>query len=156
MTLEEFEEWSTIEENGMLKSKELGPYRLSLRYLPSKSGELQSFVFRISSLKSGTGVMELGNQSKDDFALKLNYFSYIIQQDFILVEGADTLLCVNSHFEYLNNLTPYVDFNVQFPKSKHKNTISKKFIFDAQKLGLGFVKLIIEKKHLDNIPTLQI
>ncbi|PCI98239.1 MAG: hypothetical protein COB15_06225 [Flavobacteriales bacterium] len=170
----EYVKWMTNPANGLIVNKAIDQYQLEVQYRPSTLIALQenytisaenlkerskildnslNFNFKIKANNPALKVMDIGNQTEQDYFLKLDYFTNGIQQDLKLIDGTDTLNCMFSVFERTYDLAPYVTFNLAF-----ENTVSiqndQTIYFDGSKLGLGPVYLNISKEKIKNIPTL--
>jgi hypothetical protein len=174
----EYAKWIENEKNGLKIKKTIGEYEFILQYKPveyvvvmeeknerlekktldnriEKLNGLQYFNLRLKSTDEKINVMNVNVKDDMDYNNKLNYFTFAMQQDVHLVEGNDTLNCSLFQFERNYELAPYVDFVMAFEKPKTKEGESdKQFVFDDKFLGIGAVKIVIDKNSVKNIPQL--
>jgi len=111
---------------------------------------LQYFNFKLSTL---SGIPALSNE-KTDVENKANYLLSGMQKDIFLLEGTDTLRCRMFHFEGANGILPYDNCVLAFDKNKNPDT-DKTFLYRAEKLGLGWIKMTIKAEDIQRIPQLK-
>jgi hypothetical protein len=173
----EYMGWVEKEENGLHKTKSIGAYEISLQYKPleyivtkeerkdriseqtlvsrmEKLQDFQYFTLRLSSKDKQLKIMDIGNQTDQDYYNKVNYFSFGMQEDIYLVEDKDTLECKLFHFERNYDLAPYIDFLLAFTGPRSGVIRDKELVFEDKYLGIGPVKFIIDKSTLSNLPHL--
>ena len=99
--------------------------------------------------------MKLGLEQKEDYYLRLKYYSFDIQNDLKLIDGQDTMKCVFSHFERTYGILPYIKIVTAFEKSK-KQGGDKIFSYNDKTFNKGIVNLMVKDKALKNIPDIKI
>src|SRR5690606_10624522 len=113
--------------------------------------DFQYYTLKIESLK-GTEMMRTNIASEHEYSQRLQYFSDLVQYDLSLEENNDTLTCQLFHFERNYGVAPYNNIVLGFPKPTQEST--KTLVFNDQILGIGKIKLKIEKENIDNIPNI--
>ena len=91
------------------------------------------------------------------------HLSYGIQNDFVLVDGQDTLPCAFHHFERTYNLSPDKQLILSFKDNSYvpgetpaySSMNDKTIIYDDQLFNLGTVSMKIEKENLKKLPELK-
>ena len=81
------------------------------------------------------------NESKEQY----RYINFGMNNDFQLIQGADTLTCLHYHYEDGRQIIPYETLVLLFP-SKNEVTDAK-LVWNASKLGLGIIKMNIKKEY---------
>ncbi len=168
-----YAKWVENQENGLRHTQTVEDYIFSLQYKPieymvalqerttklhttvlerekEKMEGLQYFNFKLSTL---SGSPALSNE-KTDFEDKTRYLMSGMQKDLFLLEGTDTLRCRMFHFEGANGILPYDNCVLAFDKNKKTDT-DKTFLYRADKLGLGWIKMTIKAEDIQRIPQLK-
>lgn len=114
--------------------------------------DFQYFLLTITHT-AGEDLLKGGAADQALYQERLRYYSFEMQQDIRLLDGADTLSCKMFHFERTYGLAPYGKFVLAFEKAKQPVT-HKTFILHDQLNGNGIVKLRFDKALLSQIPTL--
>jgi len=174
LSVKDYLAWVNNPENGLKVSKEIKDYKIELFYKPAeyiaineqKTTEIDTTLFyqrikeikdfqyytlKIESLK-GTEMMRTNIASEHEYSQRLQYFSDLVQYDLSLEENNDTLTCQLFHFERNYGVAPYNNIVLGFPKPTQEST--KTLVFNDQILGIGKIKLKIEKENIDNIPNI--
>lgn len=174
LSVKDYLAWVNNPENGLKVSKEIKDYKIELFYKPAeyiaineqKTTEIDTALFyqrikeikdfqyytlKIESLK-GTEMMRTNISSEHEYSQRLQYFSDLVQYDLSLEENNDTLSCQLFHFERNYGVAPYNNIVLGFPKPTQEN--AKTLVFNDQILGIGKIKLKIEKENIDNIPNI--
>lgn len=174
LNVKDYLAWVNNPENGLKVSKEIKEYKIELFYKPveyiaineQKTTEIDTALFfqrikeikdfqyytlKIESLK-GTEMMRTNISSEHEYSQRLQYFSDLVQYDLLLEENNDTLTCQLFHFERNYGVAPYNNIVLGFPKPTQEN--AKTLVFNDQLLGIGKIKLKIEKENIDNIPNI--
>lgn len=140
--------------------KELDKTDVDLPELTKKREELeglQYFTLRIASEES-KDLLRAHETSSEDYNLRIQYFSFHMQNDIRLVDGRDTIPCVLNHFERTYGLAPYRDFVLAFDQSENsgqQNEISDKtIIYEDRIFGKGTVKLKVKAQDIKHIPQI--
>lgn len=178
--MQEYAEWVENTDNGLSVKKEIEEFEFKLIYKPidyiidyeykngvvkkdsilKRKADLQGyqyFTFKIKS-KSGKEIMREGIQSDNEYYERLEYFMESMKDNFVLVDGNDTLSCKLYHFERTYGLSPYNTMVMTFeePTNDNKNTNDKIFIYDDKIFGVGKIAMKISGKDIDNSPTLKL
>ncbi|MBL1231533.1 MAG: hypothetical protein COA31_002330 [Flavobacteriales bacterium] len=174
LNVKDYLAWVNNPENGLKVSKEIKDYKIELFYKPAeyiaineqKTTEIDTALFfqrikeikdfqyytlKIESLK-GTEMMRTNISSEHEYSQRLQYFSDLVQYDLSLEENNDTLSCQLFHFERNYGVAPYNNIVLGFPKPTQES--AKTLVFNDQMLGIGKIKLKIEKENIDNIPNI--
>jgi len=175
------------EENGLKQIKEITGVEFALQYEPinfkllkkvknkSLSSEQynneinemigsQYFILRIKLTDSGEDLLKYEVANAEEYSERVQYFSFGIQNDFYLLEGADSLKCKLFHFErsygISGNCTLLLGFDSNDELIKQKESFKEKVIKDKilvyndKVFGLGPIKYSIKKEDINNIPEL--
>ncbi|MGZ4041849.1 MAG: hypothetical protein ACXVO9_01520 [Bacteroidia bacterium] len=173
----EFVKWCRDEENGLLKSKEIGDITFSLQFKPAeyvicmeqKTNMLSSKVlseglneldgmdyydFKIE-ITSGEGeLLKHNSSSVAGYNERVNYFAFEMQKDLKLINGTDTLDCKLFHFERAYDVAPYTVFLMAFPKIRNENK-EVVFLYEDKVFKKGIIKFTYSKEELTQIPKLK-
>jgi hypothetical protein len=173
----QYVKWLEDESNGLKVKKILGDFEFTLQYKPTeyvifdqyKSDTLQKgtmdekrkeydglqyYTFQIKA-NGSQEIMKADISNESEYNSRLEYFISPAQDDIMLVENEDTLPCVLYHFERSYGLSPMNNIVLGFEKSKQSSTADKLFIYNDQVLGTGPVKLTIQEKNIQNIPSIR-
>ncbi|MDB5256583.1 MAG: hypothetical protein JWM14_1278 [Chitinophagaceae bacterium] len=139
--------------NTMNFKKQLGEY----------SG-LQYYTLTIERSDDGTEeLLRYDLNSTEDYFARIEYYSFKVQHDVILLEGEDTLTCRMSHFERAYGLQSKAKIILGFEKRKgdvskiaETTNSDKTLVFYDRIFGAGIVKLRIDKSILNSIPKLKL
>lgn len=177
LSKQEYIPW--VKENTKV-SKSINTYRFSANYLPpvwmilseqpditnqkqldtllNEYEHLSYFLFSIKNTEViGELLKHLSNKNYNTYEELVRYFSFKIQNDFLLLDGKDTLTCAFSHFERSFDTNPQVNLLIAF---EHDNAINRSsdltLIYNDHLLDVGPIKLMFPKEFIQNIPTLKI
>lgn len=179
LTPEAYIRWIDDPSNGITVRKSIGSFKFILTFKPyeyiilkeygniSSPEELQQkmeeingfqyFTFRVENEESGIEPLKVGITSEEDYASRVEYCAFAMQQDIKLIDNNDTLNCELFHFERLFNIAPQVTFVLGFPKGDNVPALkSKTLLFEDRIFGTGKIYLTIEDKSLNNLPSLKI
>lgn len=174
--------WVEDTENGLKKEKKLDEYQYKVFYKPAdyivfreiiNSGtktideqqvqkrreELKNFYqfnFDIVSADGKVSVLQHNLSNQEEHAARVNYFVSHAQQDFILVEGADTMPCVLYHFEQTFGATPLNTISLGFEKKNPNTEGDIQLIFTNRLFNTGEIKFLFPKSTINNIPKLKL
>lgn len=178
LNAEAYVAWFNAEKENMQCEKEVGDYLFSLQYQPAdylllldqrngllpdseiteRRNELaagQHYALRIRSNKTSGDFLKNNSSDAADFAEKVNYFAFRMQQQIKLVDSGDTLPCNLFHFERSYGLSPGITFLLSFPDNgNNKKPGDKILIYDDEALGLGKIMLTLDGNRLNEIPLL--
>jgi len=171
--------WVESNENGLIAEKEINEYRFStifkpLDYIVAKNldkdeiseeellkekteiEDLQYYTYRIGLTSNQGDLLKNNLRETNEYYARIEYFSFAMQNDLVLVDGSDTLKCVLYHFERIYGAAPYLNFSVAFEnENNNKNGGDKTLILNDQILGTGRVKLTIPHKNIIRTPQLK-
>jgi hypothetical protein len=175
---QEYARWVENPDNDLKKVKMIGDYTITLQYKPvdyvivmeeqkhqlpedmvsqrrKTLEDLHYYSLRLESTDKQVRVMDIGNNTDQDYYDKISYFSYGMQEDISLVSGNDTLQCKLYHAERNYELTPYLDFVLAFENPDPANQQPIEFVLDGYRLGLGPVKFTLSPDDISNVPHLK-
>jgi len=169
----EYIQWIEDENNGMLKSKQMGDFLLEAKYRPinyekalltsrgtpvtEEMTEDDFYYFTLKvSLENGSGDLTEWN-AKDMTEVQRNiyYLSFLMQNDISLVDGNDTLKCVHYVYERSFDLGNFKIFNIGFDPVNW-STETKSLIINSKYFGTVPVKFKFKKSDFENLPNLKI
>lgn len=169
--------WVEDPDNDLTMAKELDGYRFVLQYKPvpyiilqensgtypgsaafwKRAAELdgmQYYTLAISSDKD-QDILKAGIHDENEYYSRLEYFTAVMQDDILLVEGSDTLACVLYHYERNYNLSPKSNFLLGFEKGANATLDGERtLVFQDQVFGTGTIKLSIPEESIQNTPAL--
>lgn len=175
----DYMQWVKDEENGLHVSKRMGDHIFSLQYKPSEfeallhmknnevsrlrlnqatasMNELQYYTFCISSPGKKDPAASAAVDDAD-YNQRLNYLMFDMQNDFMLIDGKDTLTCAFYHYERNFNVSPDNNILLGFEQVNTSNQIQDKTIlYDDHLLETGAVLLTIKAEDLKSVPTLKL
>lgn len=172
----EYVKWVKSNKSGLITEKVVGEYAFTLSYLPvdyrlikevgldsiffketeilrEELNKQDYFLFRMSNKNKTKNMLKTALSSPSEFQSRVNYFSFYSVEDFELV-SSESLSCSFFHLERAYGLTPYDTFILSFPKSDDNK--DKTVVYHDKILGVGPIKLTINKKYIKNIPDLKI
>jgi hypothetical protein len=173
-----YTQWFEEGGHGLLAEKEINGYRYSLLYKPASYEtlkmyndqlltteelkavpELQYYTLRILKENLNDELLKDGVRDAGEYGRRVEYFSYQVQQDIRLVDGADTLSCAMVHYERTYGVSPGITLLLSFPlkdkeKVKHPVYEQKTLAFDDEVFGNGRVNLTIDAASLNRMPEL--
>ncbi len=174
-------EWFEEGDHGLIVEKTINDFTYSVLYKPneyellkeqnsskaisqeqlSEDPELQYYTLRISKKDYNNELLKYGVSGLEEYSERVAYYSFNVQKDVTLFDGADTLDCVLSHYERTYGIAPYIDLLFSFPvkkseKNVHASYTSKTISFDDKVFGNGRINLTIEASDLNKIPTVKI
>lgn len=177
----EYVGWVEDEENGLKVRKQIGEYEFTVLYKPleyialmqekdenikkdtldtrlKQLGDMQYYTLKIKSV-SGKDVLSSGMTGDREYYQRLEYFASYMQQDLMLVDGADTLPCVLHHFERNYGIAPVISIVLGFEKPaadvQGNSSGDKLIIYNDAVLGTGPVRLAIKGSAIEEIPQLK-
>lgn len=181
---DELKSWVMNPDNGLLKEKEIYPFRISLLYKPTsfvvlhelkiapEAKEFQQlvkeqsayyhFTLRIDSKDRKEEFLKTGIKDNGEYYERLQYFTGLIQKDVSIITDNDTLPCVFAHLERLYHMASYGDLHLVFPVSKKDNKNSTdmvgslSFIYEDYILGVGPLKFTYDTETINQIPQIKI
>lgn len=174
--------WIDNPDNGLKKEKKLDEYQYKVFYKPAdyvvfreiinsgaksideqqaqkRIGELSNFHqfnFDIVSADGKVSVLQHHLSNQEEHAARVNYFVSHAQQDFLLVEGSDTMPCVLYHFEQTFGATPLNTISLGFEKKSPKTEGDLQLIFTNRLFNTGEIKFLFPKSTITNIPKLKL
>ena len=125
---------------------------------------LQYYTLTIEREDGGTEeLLRYDLITTEDYFARIEYYSFKVQNDVVLLEGEDTLVCRMSHFERAYGLQSKAKIILGFDKRKEdvskiaeQTNLDKTLVFYDRIFGAGIVKLRIDKSVLNSIPKLKL
>ena len=177
----EFMRWEQRHHDLLKAEKEINGITYTLNYIPNewmvlrnydleKRNDLDSikqminqvkqqyFTFKIGPSKGNKDILYHQIKSNAEYDKRILYYAFEVKNDLLLVEGKDTLRCLDSHFERTYGLTPYITLNLVFPEALPGEQLLREqdihFIFEDVVFNSGRIRLMIPKENLKKIPIL--
>ena len=175
--------WVKDVKNGLEADSLFGNYQFILRYIPLEYKALndqdtffrsttelyrkvnqmqgyQYYILEIATKDHHTDVLKNDIQSIKEYYARIQYFSFLMQNDISLQQGDKLLPCKLFQFERDYGISPYQRFILVFPENKevNRNNLSNRtLLYHDRVLGLkDQVKLTILGKNLNRIPSINI
>lgn len=169
----EMVEWFQKDKINFLHEKNVGSYAFKLQFVPAeikilsevdnpsqisetyynkRIKEVQDNIFcyfEIIPLDNTRTMLETEADNPTDYGERLNYFVSYAQKDIYLVQGKDTLKCLNYHFENTYGVKKSNTMALLFQKKDSKEDIE--FVFDDKVLNTGPIKFT--QNSFTTIPT---
>ncbi|MBD3638025.1 MAG: hypothetical protein HUJ25_11790 [Crocinitomicaceae bacterium] len=162
----EYAQYVSNPENGLRKDQVVGDFELSAMYEPveyilsleqpgdietrrNELNEYEHFQFRIK-LNTGGNILMHNETSEHNEVTRINHFSFMCHQDFMIISDADTSKCVGAIYSRNYNLTPTIDLSLAFNQlEKDENW---QLIYTDQQFNLGRTKFLFKKEYLSDLP----
>jgi len=169
--------WVEDEKNGLKKTKVVSSFKATAQYQPksyivakeehtddlSKSvfdkrieelGQMEYFKLELSveSANTKTNITNYNVNDENAFEQRLQYLSFGMRRDIVLVVGLDTFPCLLYHFERSYDLRPSRNFLLAFDAADKKT--DKTLIINALEFGIGLIKIQFENTTIQNIPNI--
>ncbi len=165
LTAEEYLAYVNNPENGLKKEKEIGDFKIGVKYEPTQfllskqenveEDELSNyehFQFRMK-LKRGGDILLYKESNDMNEVTRINHFGFEAKNDFFIVSNSDTTNCIISHFSRNYNLNPTIDLTLAFNAIDKKN--DWQFVYNDHQFNIGTVKFVFKKEDLSNLPILK-
>lgn len=110
------------------------------------------FKFKISSTQGGD-ILSFRSNSQEETYERINYMSYGMEQDLVLVNDKDTIYPSLFNFARTYGVVPYADFIFAFDSKIGEHDIL--ILFDDKIFNSGLLKFKIDKEDLKNLPKLR-
>lgn len=167
--------WVKAPENGMVQEKSLGNFTYTVMYKPASYVALQSlageqgvnkaryeeelkavgsmlyFTFQVAHADAQDAFMA-DVENEQEYGARVSYFMNDAQQDFMLVNGTDTLPCTLYHYERDYGISNKESISLGFDPG-NKPVKNLQFIYNDQQLGTGPVKVTYTEAQLHAIPN---
>jgi hypothetical protein len=178
LELEQFATWVSDKENNLTKNKTISDINYQLAYLPKEYmayTELKQeknltqerfeevkknytgmtyFKFRIET-KSGSGeLLKYKLSSGQQYNERIDYMSFRMQEDIILVQGKDTLYPGMYHFERIYDIAPFATVMMAFDNKKFNPDGEFTIVFNDHLFHKGYIKYYYRTKQLIDLPNI--
>lgn len=174
LTPSSYVSWVRDSDNGLHVTRTIGDFEFEIQYTPPEYIVLQSerdrfidnermkteserysgteqYVFKIHRA-DGQDILDDGDP--EGYATRLEYFVSYAESDIWLIRGNDTLPCAQYTYERTYGLNPDLTVVVGFESDSSGSENDRTFLFDDHVLGIGPVKLNIEKTAFQQLPLL--
>lgn len=178
MEIKEYVLWIQDTENGFKKEKKIDDLTFSVQYKPYEYiiceeerkeelpdtllknkileiNNMQYYDFKISVNEGAGELLKHQLSSSQEYEKRVNYFSFMMQNDIQLVEDKDTLPCALFHFERTYGASPSSIFLLGFPVSKNKTAVEKTLLIYDRTFNKGLLKFTFTRKDLRNLPKIK-
>lgn len=184
LSKEEYIKWIIDDENGLNQSKEINEFTFKVQYRPHEFEallnmsdednltqssfkeklqsikETQFFTLTISSNNTSIELLQYNIQDNEEYYARVEYYSFNIHKDIILIDGEDTLECKLSHFERSYSTAPEIKIHLVFPefsKSINEDACREKVIsINDRVFSCGIINIKIDKESICSIPSLKL
>jgi hypothetical protein len=119
-------------------------------------GDFQYYTFRLCA-PNGIDIVKYRTASEQDKEQRSHYFSYEMEHDIRLVDGADTLKCTMYHYEKSFGVSPCTNFLLAFQVPDPARPIDqtdKTIVLQDKVFGNGLISVKLTSKNLKKIPSL--
>ncbi len=175
----EYFAWVRKEKNGLYAHKQLGVFDYTLFYKPAlyeclrqtdealweenkisaPYKDLSSYQYVLFTIKASTkeaqDLLKINLNSQDEYKARVQYCSFGIQQDVLLIDGSDTLRCAFAHFERTFDHLSRLQFSLAFPVTKGTGYSAKTLVFHDHLFDMGQVNIAISAQAIKNIPRIK-
>ena len=177
MPLVEFNAWVAAEENNLVKSKSVSEINYKMSFVPKELmafNELKSqeytkeefetalthykdmsyFNFRIEIPEGEGELLKHKLSSPQQYDARINYMSFKMQQDIILVQNNDTLFPGIFHFERIFEIAPFTTVMIAFDNQKFNPEKEFTIIYNDQLFNKGYLKYYYQPNLLIDLPKI--
>ncbi len=169
-------QWVEAEQNGLRSDKKMHPYSYRIQYKPidyiiameegrddlanalvtrrrkELGEEMDYFNFRVSMNSTQKNVLLETANTEGDYYQLIDYLSYNAQNDFYMIQGADTARCLLYHFARNYDMAPYLEFALAFERRENED---RTFVYDDKIFGTGIIKAQLQQQKINRIPKLK-
>lgn len=127
--------------------------------MPSLRKEFEGmhyFTLSIEPVGSQADLLKSGNEDRQDYEEKLNYYAFQANQDLTLYSGNDTLPCHLYHFERDYGINPGISLVFAFENNKTNEFDDIMLIFHDRVFGNGILKYLFNEEIMRNQPVLKV
>jgi hypothetical protein len=177
MPLVEFNAWVAAEENNLVKLKSVSEINYKMSFVPKeimafnelKSSEytkedfetalthykdMSYFNFRIEIPEGEGELLKHKLSSPQQYDARINYMSFKMQQDIILVQNNDTLFPGIFHFERIFEIAPFTTVMIAFDNQKFNPEKEFTIIYNDQLFNKGYLKYYYQPNLLIDLPKI--
>jgi len=174
----EYAQWMQEKDNGLLRERMVSGYRFTAKLEPADWLALKEYKSeltgeRLDSLKniySNTVHITIEAGSDDgkspllrahldntrQYFERMHYYTSLVQEDLVLVEGSDTLHCAFYHFEQSFDLLPVNSLIMEFERKRTGEFKDLLLIYNDRMLNTGPIKFHFPAGELNTVPQLVI
>jgi hypothetical protein len=162
-------DWIAGDENGLKITRSINSFDFVAQLIPpqlslienNESGELDATMvaevlkeyqqstivqLKISNKYFQDEMLKYNLPAEEQYSMRVQYFSFGLKQDIVLVCGEDTLQCQQSHWERAYDATPRMIFNLVFDRCEWKDSQTMTLIYNDMVFGNGPIKFRFGKK----------
>ena len=173
----EYIRWIAGHKDDLCITKDIGNFKIKVEYIPvdlkilqdckgvgltkekydsmrRKLDGMQYYIIRLSLKDKNFDLLQYQLKDESDYALRVKYLSFDIQQDLKLEEEGLSSPCLLSLFERTYGLSPEVTIDAAFANT-HKNC-SKTFVWEDNMFNNGTINITFDKKLFNRIPNLKL
>jgi len=121
--------------------------------LKKEYSNLEYYTLEIMIKDFNDEILKYRTPSQEEYAQKVEYYSFGFQKDIFEIIDRDTLPCVSYHFERNYGISPKIRFNLAFASSASE--MDRTVYINNPYLNTGPVKMTFMKKDLNNLPVLK-
>jgi len=174
----EYSEWIKDPKNGMIDTEIAGGFEYTLFYQPvdlkilQAKGEnitdeelqqsrdemkgMEYFMLRIAAVDE-SDVLKKNLADENEYYLRTDYLSTVMQDDLSLVIDTDTMPCVLYHYEKNYHLYPFINILLAFENSNSENVSDDRVVLLNDRALSGFgIKFRIYGEDINKIPQLKL
>jgi hypothetical protein len=173
----EYVSWVRDPNNGLVKDKEMDELKFSVLFKPSEyiicqeersekistalcakkldeMSELEYYDLKIELKDGQEEILKHDLSSSSQYGKRVEYCSFQMQKDIVMLNGSDSIQCAMLHFERAFDIAPYATFLLAFPKQKGKDE-NRTIILHDKLFGKGILKFQFKGRELNNLPKLK-
>lgn len=177
MPLIDFNAWISAEENNLVKSKNISELNFKMSFVPKESmafnelkgqeytkeefdealthyKDMSYFNFRIEVPKEQGELLKYNLSSAQQYNDRINYMSFRMQKDIILVQDNDTLFPGIFHFERIFETAPFATVMLAFDNKKINLEKEFTIIYNDQLFNKGYIKYYYQPNLLIDLPKI--
>lgn len=177
MPLVDFNAWISAEENNLVKSKDISELNYKMSFVPKECmafkelkgqeytneefdealthyKDMSYFNFRIEVPKEQGELLKYNLSSPQQYNDRINYMSFRMQKDIILVQDNDTLFPGIFHFERIFEVAPFATVMLAFDNKKINLEKEFTIIYNDQLFNKGYIKYYYQPNLLIDLPKI--
>lgn len=177
MPLIDFNAWIVAEENNLVKSKSISELNYKMSFVPKECmafnelkgqeytqeefdeaithyKDMSYFNFKIEVPKEQGELLKYNLSSPQQYNDRINYMSFRMQKDIILVQENDTLFPGIFHFERIFEIAPFATVMLAFDNSKINLEKEFTIIYNDQLFNKGYIKYYYQPNLLIDLPKI--
>lgn len=169
LTPESYIKWVENPENGLCKSKMLGPVKYTVQYktpeyimLKNNNWEkmennsepgIHYFGLHLDPFDGETQLLYINLASQQEYMDRTQYFNFSFKNDIYLNVNGKPFPCEYYFFESTGNIEPGLTFTLGFDSHSEKGDIQ--LVINDRVFGNGGLNFLFKEKTLNNLPKLK-